>query len=942
MDVDQKSVKAPPAADRAEGKSPACQFQQQVAAMPYGQQVAALQPSMPLQFNLASGAAVGSPYGGSVGGYGAVQMDTSSGVAGDAEITEIKAEDTLTSEHYTTFKARYDGLVTDIKGSGGDAQALWLSVVRKLQQTNAEWKSAPTVDTARGKRTELESTASQNVIRDLTGIIGEVRGLMDIQARGIKEWSFWSGRPARYVATTIGTCLETSALGALFDNININGSWDIGLWGALSRSYAEAVARNLQDDSVLRGFVGQGSSNEQSLFNKIEQPKFKSICEERGLTPTVTWYACVGMPGDVGKVDETEVAGGVKGCAGTGDRASMVALAESENARRAAMPKSSAVQPLGGEASGSTASIHQTAAQGVSGSGGSLPHLDKVQQSFGAFDVSNVQAHVGGKAAEASSALGAQAYASGNNVAFKSTPSLHTAAHEAAHVVQQRSGVNLSGGVGKAGDSYERHADAVADAVVSGKSAEPLLAGGSGAAASLQRSVQMRHGDLGTAAGEDLLRAACAQKGVSYEAAVAWAQEKHGAEFHFVTVEDAVQFLYRRASRDTYFNNALKVNFEGQLAARLLRASSFYQEHVTKVSGACLAYIDKKAQEEGVAAAELINGLSGMYGGKVNEAGQRVNNWEQDLYYGRLGDDLMSFGATVEEAKANFATEMRGVFSGDSGSIPQQVFGHHQFWDHVYKSDAPRVKRVGEQLVEIGKSRATQYIEELNAEGAELEAVGQKTLRYGAGTDNAPNAFGVDADGGRVSGVGQSPTDASKPADMRGRYARDDHGDTRVDSSSGIRARGTNDSSVSDPQAPTEVKLGEEHGGGQRHNRGVDRWTMDERQAFIQEARVLLDMPLGGGVSGTTTDLMEVSQFAGLSGNKEKFGYALAVFAHLASAGAHSFHEIMVAASTAGIPYVPGDYYSTLQQLGAFDIAEVKELTEQEQYKEVKGISGPV
>ena len=119
--------------------------------------------------------------------------------------------------------------------------------------------------------------------------------------------------------------------------------------------------------------------------------------------------------------------------------------------------------------------VHAMAAHGVSGSGGSLPHMSAIQASFGHHDVSAVQAHVGGRAAEASEAIGAEAYASGNSVAFSSAPDLHLAAHEAAHVVQQRGGVRLSGGVGRSGDEYEQHADAVADLVVQGKSAESLL-----------------------------------------------------------------------------------------------------------------------------------------------------------------------------------------------------------------------------------------------------------------------------------------------------------------------------------------------------------------------------------------------------------------------------------------------------------------------------------
>src|SRR5262249_35088265 len=60
-------------------------------------------------------------------------------------------------------------------------------------------------------------------------------------------------------------------------------------------------------------------------------------------------------------------------------------------------------------------------------------------------------------------------------IAFAGSPDLRTAAHEAAHVVQQRRGVSVTDGVGQAGDAYERHADQVADRVVAGASTEALL-----------------------------------------------------------------------------------------------------------------------------------------------------------------------------------------------------------------------------------------------------------------------------------------------------------------------------------------------------------------------------------------------------------------------------------------------------------------------------------
>ncbi|MCG8423119.1 MAG: DUF4157 domain-containing protein [Proteobacteria bacterium] len=117
------------------------------------------------------------------------------------------------------------------------------------------------------------------------------------------------------------------------------------------------------------------------------------------------------------------------------------------------------------------------AARGVDGSGESLPYLDTLQDAFGPdHDLGGVNAHIGGAAAAACDEMGAEAYATSNRVAFKSTPTLHTAAHEAAHVVQQRASVQLKGGVGEAGDAYERHANAIGDRVVAGQSIRELLA----------------------------------------------------------------------------------------------------------------------------------------------------------------------------------------------------------------------------------------------------------------------------------------------------------------------------------------------------------------------------------------------------------------------------------------------------------------------------------
>jgi outer membrane protein OmpA-like peptidoglycan-associated protein len=139
---------------------------------------------------------------------------------------------------------------------------------------------------------------------------------------------------------------------------------------------------------------------------------------------------------------------------------------------------------------GAVSDASSIAAGGLTGASMALPHADRIQASFGRHSIAGINAHVGGPAADASAALGAQAYATGSSVAFSRSPELHTAAHEAAHVIQQRSGVHLKGGIGERGDVHEQHADAVADKVVRGESAESLLDayGGGGGGGAVQCS----------------------------------------------------------------------------------------------------------------------------------------------------------------------------------------------------------------------------------------------------------------------------------------------------------------------------------------------------------------------------------------------------------------------------------------------------------------------
>jgi hypothetical protein len=164
--------------------------------------------------------------------------------------------------------------------------------------------------------------------------------------------------------------------------------------------------------------------------------------------------------------------------------------------QRRASPEAGAAEADGAEASDG---VHAAAALGTSGPTTELPHCDAIQRAFGRHDIGHIKAHVGGAAEAGATAMGAEAFATGDRVAFRAPPDLRTAAHEAAHVIQQRAGVQLSGGVGEDGDAYEEHADEVAEAVVQGRSAEALLdqhgGGARDASPPVQAKLRIRSGD---------------------------------------------------------------------------------------------------------------------------------------------------------------------------------------------------------------------------------------------------------------------------------------------------------------------------------------------------------------------------------------------------------------------------------------------------------------
>lgn len=568
----------------------------------------------------------------------------------------------------------------------------------------------------------------------------------------------------------------------------------------------------------------------------------------------------------------------------------------------------------GGELSMSGADVQNQAAAGLEGPGEDLPYLSQIQQSFGSHSLSGVKAYVGGGAAAAGQALGASAYTKGDKIAFKSKPDLHTAAHEAAHVIQQRQGRLPAGGKSAAGDPLEKEADAVADRVVAGKPAADLLG-------------PKKEGGAGTPKGEAVQ---------AYAGNVDTATTSGAG-----TVRQQVERNFGggpAGERDSNFNPALKVEFEGRLGIALLQAQAYYRPVVENVSYGIYRYLQAKAevlqQTEKQVMEQAFESFSFMY--DAFEPGKQAGG----VFYGRIRDDMADKGAYFQQ--------MTDLLLNGKGSVQNHMLVHQCFLDKVLDA-AQDAKGVG------AAQPATQFLERMKAKAAERKDAKDQQLGDSTSPDlkhlRKTDAGEADPFGERGKGVGgmeargrldmrkgfnpkKGGVDPAGPMPAGVRFDERLRTPSQVQHSVGIAAE---EDTGAVPMGREQQALGLD----QVHSRGIETYTLDESQTFIQQARTEFNMPLAAGISGTTTDLHEVAKMFGVVSPEAQFKYQLGCLAHLGTAGAHSFHEIMAAAAlNTEVRYEPGNYRSILKY-GVEGIPEVKALFDDPKYAEVPGIGDP-
>jgi len=98
---------------------------------------------------------------------------------------------------------------------------------------------------------------------------------------------------------------------------------------------------------------------------------------------------------------------------------------------------------------------------------------------------------------------------------------------------------------------------------------------------------------------------------------------------------------------------------------------------------------------------------------------------------------------------------------------------------------------------------------------------------------------------------------------------------------------------------------------GQTHLRGGDQSFLNETKRWTQEARLLYDMPVMAGPSGSAAYMLNTAMVLGLP-PAQLPTYTLALVGSIVGGGHHTFHEIMTVAAQVGVPYVRGNYLSAI------------------------------
>lgn len=530
--------------------------------------------------------------------------------------------------------------------------------------------------------------------------------------------------------------------------------------------------------------------------------------------------------------------------------------------------------------------VTDVARQGLAGSGTALPYQSTLQPLFGGHDLSGIQAVIGGRAAVASRSLGATAYAQGERVGFVRAPDLFATAHEAAHVVQQRSGRVGVGYHGHPGDEFERQADSVADLVVRGQSAASVLnqnARGestSRSPGSVGSSVQFK-----LAAGQDLedipeddpyWQKLLESKGgrnidLAFDALGMRADLLAVAEFEKGSA--AGKKPAELASITGGHVLATRTLFEVELGQVIMDNLSLFATPVRKVTSWIVSYLSALAQQ--------LAGRSGEL---------------ESMPVDRSLSEQSLMGSIDRAIEINKLKEMKALVEKLIGKVSAAKTlmdlreAHYSFADKLFtsKDEVTRGMRSavinqlsGDHAVDTEQVRGNVKL----AEGSPTSAFDRRG-RSGASLF-APEPAKSPESGGSKWNVFFYEPEKQKPNPISGKL-----------------------------ESPARFKRDANH-------------KAQDPNLFAWQQLTRYMMPITAGVSGTMADMIALGKTAGLS-DVELWEYAMPQMGAMLAERHHSFHEIamVMRVNIKGVSYVPGSYlgpiHPKIKQLPAYRRLQAK------------------
>ena len=246
-----------------------------------------------------------------------------------ANDTFLNSQSPFDHPGFDRFKGRLSKLFADFDSDSSgkaeeQAEKVWREVFEK-QRSNHDTvpmtdRDAGWIDMEKLRENHVNQTEN-DVLSSCSVVEATVQKALDTQFNRAESFAFWSGPVAKDIVLNHNGAdvgLETSALGGLFDGININGKWDGALWAGLSHMYAKAVVEKGKGKQV-RVFCSPGASM-SNIYTAVEFPALKDAFEAGRFNilnypcaPQVQWNAKLQQAETINKPDPSIAEGGITG-----------------------------------------------------------------------------------------------------------------------------------------------------------------------------------------------------------------------------------------------------------------------------------------------------------------------------------------------------------------------------------------------------------------------------------------------------------------------------------------------------------------------------------------------------------------------------------------------------------------------------------------------------